>query len=73
MTIYILYNSMVGNDINSIESIYTDLALAQHECDSYNLINTTEYYMIKPIELTTDAFMELTLQPHKPRPFKEFL
>ena len=65
---------MVGNDINSIESIYTDLALAQHECDDYNRINTTEYYMIKPIELTTDAFMELTLQTHKPKPFnKEFL
>ena len=65
---------MVGNDINSIESIYTDLALAQHECDSYNRINTTEYYMIKPIELTTDSFMELTLQPHKPKhQFKDFL
>lgn len=24
-------------------------------------------------ELVTDAFMELTLQPHKPRPFKDFL
>ena len=52
---------MVGNDINSIESIYTNLALAQHECDSYNLINTTEYYIIKPIELTTDSFMESVL------------
>lgn len=52
---------MVGNDINSIESIYTDLALAQHECDSYNRINITEYYMIKPIELTTDSFMESVL------------
>ena len=61
MTVYILYNSMAGNDINSIESIYTDLVLAQHECDSYNLINTTEYYMIKPIELTTDSFMESVL------------
>ena len=61
MTVYILYNSMVGDDINSIESIYTDLASAQHECDSYNLINTTEYYMIKPIELITDSFMESVL------------
>ncbi len=61
MTVYILYNSMAGNDINSIESIYTDLALAQHECDSYNRINTTEYYMIKPIELITDSFMKSVL------------
>lgn len=61
MVVYILYNSMAGNEINSIESIYTDLALAQHECDSYNRINTTEYYMIKPIELTTDSFMESVL------------
>ena len=61
MVVYVLYNSMVGNDINSIESIYTDLALAQHECDSYNLINTREYYMIKPIELITDSFMESVL------------
>ena len=52
---------MAGNDINSIESIYTDLALAQHECDSYNRINTTEYYMIKPIELITDSFMKSVL------------
>lgn len=65
MTVYILYNSMVGNDINSIESIYTDLALAQHECDSYNRINTTEYYLIEPIELTTDKFMEAVLKDIK--------
>ena len=61
MVVFILYNSMRDDDINSIESIYTDLALAQHECDSYNRINTTEYYMIKPIELTTDSFMESVL------------
>ena len=65
MTVYILYNSMVGNDINSIESIYTDLTLAQHECDSYNRISTTEYYMIKPIELVTDSFMEYVLTKDK--------
>ena len=65
MTVYILYNSMVGDDINSIESIYTDLVLAQHECDSYNLFNTTECYIIKPIELTTDSFMESVLTKDK--------
>ena len=31
------------------------------------------YYSMESNELVTDAFMELTLQPHKPRPFKEFL
>ena len=56
---------MAGNDINSIESIYTDLALAQHECDSYNRINTTEYYLIEPIELITDSFMESVLNKDK--------
>lgn len=28
---------------------------------------------INEIELVTDAFMELTLQPHKPKPFKELI
>ena len=28
---------------------------------------------VQEIELVTDAFMELTLQPHKPKPFKELL
>ena len=31
------------------------------------------YYSIESNELVTDAFMELTLQPHKPKPFKDFL
>ena len=31
------------------------------------------YYSIESNELVTDAFMELTLQPHKPRPFKELI
>ena len=30
-------------------------------------------YTLHINELVTDAFMELTLQPHKPRPFKDFL
>ena len=36
---------------------------------SSNRIN----YTLHINELVTDAFMELTLQPHKPRPFKDFL
>ena len=31
------------------------------------------YYNMESNELVTDAFMELTLQPHKPRPFKELI
>ena len=31
------------------------------------------YYSMESNELVTDAFMELTLQPHKPKPFKDFL
>lgn len=31
------------------------------------------HYTLHINELVTDAFMELTLQPHKPRPFKDFL
>lgn len=30
-------------------------------------------YQVYSNELVTDAFMELTLQPHKPRPFKDSL
>lgn len=31
------------------------------------------YYTVQSNELVTDAFMELTLQPHKPKPFKDSL
>ena len=34
-----------------------------------NLIN----YTLHVNELVTDEFMELTLQPHKPKPFKDLL
>lgn len=30
-------------------------------------------YTLHINELVTDAFMELTLQPHKPKPFKDFI
>lgn len=36
---------------------------------SSNRIN----YTLHVNELVTDAFMELTLQPHKPKPFKELI
>ena len=38
-----------------------------------NLHGDRIYYTMESNELVTDAFMELTLQPHKPRPFKEFI
>ena len=49
------------DSFSSGDKAFTDRQLAQHECDSYNRINTTEYYIIKPIELTTDSFMESVL------------
>ena len=40
----------------------------------YKLRGGKIYYTIEPNELITDAFMELTLQPHKPKhQFKDFL
>lgn len=45
----------------------------QTESVKRNLISRRINYTLHINELVTDAFMELTLQPHKPRPFKEFL
>ena len=39
----------------------------------HNLHGDRIYYTMESNELVTDAFMELTLQPHKPKPFKDFL
>ena len=39
----------------------------------HNLRGGRIYYNMEPNELATDAFMELTLQPHKPKPFKELI
>ena len=47
-------------------TIYTDLV-------KRNLTSSRINYTLHINELVTDAFMELTLQPHKPRPFKDFL
>lgn len=38
-----------------------------------NLSSSRINYTLHVNELVTDAFMELTLQPHKPKPFKEFI
>ena len=39
----------------------------------HSLRDNRIHYTLHINELVTDAFMELTLQPHKPRPFKDFL
>ncbi len=38
-----------------------------------NLISRRIHYTVHINELVTDAFMESVLQPHKPKPFKDFL
>ena len=45
----------------------------QTESVKRNLTSRRIHYTLHINELVTDAFMELTLQPHKPRPFKDFL
>ena len=60
MTIYLI------DALSSGHKTFTDRQLAEEYLEeiNYNLIFKSH---IKPIELITDAFMELTLQPHKPR------
>ena len=45
----------------------------QTESVKRNLTSRHINYTLHINELVTDAFMELTLQPHKPKPFKDFL
>lgn len=45
----------------------------QTESVKRNLMSRRIYYTLHINELVTDAFMELTLQPHKPKPFKELI
>ena len=45
----------------------------QTESVKRNLTSRRIHYTLHINELVTDAFMELTLQPHKPKPFKDFL
>ena len=45
----------------------------QTESVKRNLTLSHINYTLHINELVTDAFMELTLQPHKPRPFKELI
>lgn len=45
----------------------------QTESVKRNLTSRYINYTLHINELVTDAFMELTLQPHKPKPFKDFI
>ena len=71
MIIYIIQNNFY-----ELFSSFTDPKLADKEC-AYMNESTDPYvvYNVIELELTTDAFMELTLQPHKPKSKfnKEFL
>ena len=67
MTVYI-----IKNNFYELFSSFTDHKLANEECASMN-VSADHYvvYNIIELELVTDEFMELTLQPHKPKPFKD--
>lgn len=53
--------------------MYSPDPTIQTESVKRNLTSRRIHYTLHINELVTDAFMELTLQPHKPRPFKDFL
>ena len=70
------------NDCIRITGISTSLTylliaspdpIIQTESVKRNLISRRINYTLHINELVTDAFMELTLQPHKPKPFKDSL
>ena len=67
MTIYLI-ESM------SSDKAFVNKQLAEEYLEEINYKRMFRSY-IKPIELVTDTFMELTLQPHKPKSKfnKEFL
>lgn len=60
---------------NSLEDIlmFSPDPTIQTNLVKHNLTSNRIHYTLHVNELVTDAFMELTLQPHKPRPFKDFL
>lgn len=53
--------------------MYSPDPTIQTESVKHNLTSRRIHYTLHINELVTDAFMELTLQPHKPRPFKELI
>ena len=59
MTIYLIESI-------SSDKAFIDKQLAESYLEEINHNRLFRSY-IKPIELVTDTFMELTLQPHKPK------
>lgn len=68
MTIYIIQNNFY-----ELFSSFTDRKLADEKCVYLNTLAPYVRYTVIELELVTDAFMELTLQPHKPKLFKDSL
>ena len=60
------------NSFSSIAKAFTNKQLAESYLEEINHNRMFKSH-IKTIELITDQFMEQILQPHKPRPFKDFL
>ena len=60
------------SSFSSGDKAFTDKQLAESYLEQVNH-NRVFKSDIKPVELVTDAFMELALQPYKPKPFKDFL
>ena len=59
MTVYIVHL----RNHSDFHEVYTDISVAQQACYICNEEDLFSYWDITPIELTTDSFMELTLQP----------
>lgn len=66
MTIYLVESFSSG------DKAFIDKQLAEEHLKEINQGRMFKVD-IKPIELITDQFMEQILQPHKPKPSKDFL
>ena len=61
MTVYIVHRRSHSN----FKGVYTDLTTAQQACYMCNEEDIFSYWVITPIELTTDSFMESVLTKDK--------
>ena len=57
MTVYIVHRRSHSN----FKGVYTDFTTAQQACYMCNEEDIFSYWVITPIELTTDSFMESVL------------
>ena len=62
----------IADSISELLTFSTDPTIQTNQV-KYHLRSRRINYTLHVNELVTDAFMELTLQPHKPKPFKDFL